>query len=127
MTISNTTTASEYCYPTNEAVSPKGLANFLYNSYPLLRSRIERAVDLYCRGAVGLLTSGLLFEVLGNSDTYVVDATDLGYCSCPDHSKAPGGLCKHAIAAGLYLAAFEELPNKKLPTIAKKAKGLPRF
>jgi len=38
-----------------------------------------------------------------------------GHCRCTDHTKAPGGLCKHRLAHGLYRRAGE-LVRDGLPT-----------
>ncbi len=110
-----------------EAVSPRGLANNLYNNYAILRARIERAVELYKNNCVESLGEAK-FEVAGNAEIYQITLS-LGGCSCtcPDHEKAPGGLCKHILSACLYQAAHVELPARKLPTVIRLAKRLPKF
>jgi len=79
---------------------------------PDLSSRIGRAVQLVEAGAVHRNSKPKSFLVASQSQPRVGYFVDLErrMCGCPDHQQggAPGGWCKHLIAACLVYVANEE-------------------
>lgn len=93
-----------------QPISPRPFAVALWRIAPAMRTRLQRAVDIYKAGRVHLEIDLVLVD--GEHGTYRVDY-QLQSClidggCCPD--QAPMGLCKHRIAAGLAIAAHYELP-----------------
>src|SRR5438128_8852160 len=78
-----------------------------------LHGRLERATGPVLSGAVWLEEDGHTCHVRASNGQgwYAVN----GHCRCTDHTKAPGGLCKHRLAHGLYRRAGE-LVRDGLPT-----------
>src|SRR5881275_234749 len=64
-----------------------------------LHGRLERATGLVLSGAVWIEEDGHTCHVRASNGQgwYAVN----GHCRCTDHTKAPGGLCKHRLAHGL--------------------------
>lgn len=106
---------------TSNLISPRNLAVFVYKHFPLHQERLTRAVALYKSGAVSVLADGAI-EVKGSSAALYRLGKDLAGCTCPD-KRAPLGVCKHALAAGLFLAASGELQRGARTTLVVFLRG----
>lgn len=106
--------------PTLPAISPRPLAVSIWKNFPALRARIQRGVEMYKSGAViGAEAAGFTVRNSKGTGNYTV-SVDLKTCTCPDNDAECNGICKHIIAAGLELAAHEELPQGKPLTLATR-------
>lgn len=76
---------------------------------PDAAGRIDRAVALVLNGEV-TLGVGNTATVGSLSDVMTTYAVRVGYCSCKDFDQAPGGLCKHRLAAAMQRRAQELMP-----------------
>lgn len=72
-------------------------------------SRIDKAVALVLNGEV-TLREGTTATVGSLSDVMTTYEVRVGYCSCKDFDQAPGGLCKHRLAAAMQRRAQELMP-----------------
>ncbi len=108
-----------------EAVSPRPVALNIFENYPSLRSRIEKAVELYKGNAVVIGRTAIEVMSQEGMEIYLVPS-DLSSCTCADFPRAPLGVCKHILASSLLIAAHVELPAKKLPRIIKKLRAAAR-
>ena len=81
-----------------------------------VNGRLESAVKLVLLDEVTVLGDGRI--VVGScSDTLKTYALEGDTCTCEDwqHGKAPGGWCKHRIAAGLHKRLHQVLDSETPP------------
>lgn len=80
------------------------------STLPESAGRIDKAVALVLNGEV-TLGEGNTATVGSLSDVMTTYEVRVGYCSCKDFEQAPGGLCKHRLAAAMQRRAQELLPQ----------------
>ena len=100
---------------TTEPVSPRPVALSIEANYPSLRSRLEKAIEMYKNNMTTIGSTSLEVMSQEGFELYLVPS-DLSSCTCEDSRR--GNFCKHRISAGLTCASIE-LAQRKLPTIVK--------
>lgn len=78
---------------------------------PTEAARIERGYQIACAGGVRLDAHGIA-TVHSQRFTGVWYVLMGRYCPCNDHTKAPGGRCKHRISACLWSRALTQVAQQ---------------
>lgn len=92
--------------------------------YPGEAARIERGLLLALNGAVTLRPDGTATVQSGGKDPEVYYDVGRGLCDCRDFARAPGGRCKHRLAASLVRKAAK-LASTPAPAAPEPAPPAP--